>query len=134
MITAVALVTIVSPFLADWNPTHIYNPHWTPHAKFHGGQTIALGVLTGALALWCLWGRRLEDGERLLQATVLASLYWITQAVAALTPGAAHFDPETRPYVPRIGGVLLNQTMLDAVVLAILLGGYWLARRQLGRR
>jgi hypothetical protein len=129
IVTIVALFTMVSPFLADWNRTHVYNSHWPPHAKFHGGQTVFLGALTGALALWCLWRRRGDELKRIGEAAVLSSLYWISQALAILTPGAAFFDPELRDEIPTVAGVRLNQAMLDAVVLALLLGAYALARR-----
>lgn len=47
IITLVALVTIIGPFVADWNATHIYNPRRTPHAKFHNAQTMLLGLGLG---------------------------------------------------------------------------------------
>lgn len=129
IVAAVALFTAVSPFLVDWNFTHIYNPDWPPHAKFHGGQTVFLGALLGALALWVLYRRRGDDLERIRDAAVLASLYWVSQALAIFTPGAAFFDPEVRRMIPEIGGVRPNQLWLDAAILALLAGAVLLARR-----
>lgn len=28
LLTLVALNTVISPFIADWNETHVYNPRW----------------------------------------------------------------------------------------------------------
>ncbi len=44
--------------LADWNATHIYNPLWPPHAKFHNAQTMTIAVLLGVSGLVFLWRRR----------------------------------------------------------------------------
>jgi hypothetical protein len=38
LLTLVALVTGLGGYVMDWNETHVYNPHWTPHAKFHNGM------------------------------------------------------------------------------------------------
>jgi hypothetical protein len=51
LISLVAVETAVGPFRYDWNETHIYNPHWPPHAKFHNGQTMSLGAALSAAAL-----------------------------------------------------------------------------------
>ncbi|MGV9367501.1 DUF6640 family protein [Amycolatopsis sp. NPDC003731] len=39
----------------------MFNPAWPPHAKFHNGQTMSLGLTLGATSLWQLW-RRLARG------------------------------------------------------------------------
>ena len=76
IVSLVAIFTSVSPYLADWNVTHIYNPLWPPHAKFHNAQTMVLGALLGLLAIYCLWFRSaVSERQKLNEATVLASLY-----------------------------------------------------------
>jgi hypothetical protein len=51
ILTSVATLTSVGSFLADWNRTHLFNPNWPPHAKYHDAQTILLGSLLGASGL-----------------------------------------------------------------------------------
>ena len=55
MISLVSLVTAAGPYRADWNETHVKNPAWPPHAKFHNGQTMSLGLALGVTSLWQLW-------------------------------------------------------------------------------
>jgi hypothetical protein len=40
----------IAAHMTDMNETHIYNPHWPPHAKFHDGQTLSMSLLLGGLA------------------------------------------------------------------------------------
>jgi hypothetical protein len=48
VLTSVAALTSVGGFLADWNRTHLFNPNWSPHAKYRDAQTILHGLLLGA--------------------------------------------------------------------------------------
>ncbi|MFD6191497.1 DUF6640 family protein [Streptomyces sp. NPDC060275] len=96
LITAVALTTAVGPYVADWNETHIHNPDWPPHAKFHNAQTMSLGLALAATSLHQLWKRPVAEGptrEGLDGAAICASLYWITQISALAYPGSAAVDP-----------------------------------------
>ena len=58
ILISVAALTPVGGFLADWNRTHLFNPNWPPHAKFHDVQSILLGSLSGASGLYFLRGGR----------------------------------------------------------------------------
>ncbi len=55
ILSGAAVFTAVGGVLADWNRTHLFNPRWTPHAKFHDGWTILLGGGLGANSLYLLW-------------------------------------------------------------------------------
>lgn len=129
LITLVGLTTMWGAYIADWNTTHIFNPNWPPHAKFHNAQTMLFGSVLGLLCLWFLWGQRGEPRITLRLAVLLGSLYWLTQAGAILFPGTALTDPEF--YQPGQGPV---QFYFDAGLLAMLGVGYALEMARLNRR
>lgn len=92
ILSIIAVFTTVAPFLADWNASHIGNPLWPPHAKFHNAQTMTMAVLLGLSALFFTW--RLGNGRRaaLLPSLLFTTMYWITQAVSFLYPGVSWTD------------------------------------------
>ena len=126
IVTFVALFTIISPYVADWNETHIYNPHWPPHAKVHNAQTMLLGLLLGVGALWYAWKPVRDAGSRHIHFRValwFAAAYWVTQSLSILFPGTAFIDPEFGAGVPRLAGLLV-QLAVDFTVF-LLLGVAW---------
>lgn len=129
LVTLVALVTLGGAYVADWNVTHIFNPRWPPHAKFHNAQTMLFGSLLGALSLWFLWGQRGEARATFRLGALFAGLYWVAQAGAILFPGTALVDPEYRH-----PGQLPGQLILDALLGSLLALGYWLEINRLPRR
>ena len=114
LITIVAIWATVGSYIFDWNHTHIYNPLWPPHAKFHNAQTMLLGTLLGLLSLWMLW-RRNTDKTFLRLSVIVAGFYWVTQAGAMLFPGTALVDPEFAHT-----GQAPAQLIVDVVMLAML--------------
>lgn len=136
LISLVAVFTAVSPYLADWNVTHIYNPAWPPHAKFHNAQTMVLGALLGVLSIYCLWLRKeIPEKQKLNEATVLASLYWLAQIPAAFFPGTALTDPGVNSVkMPVVFGIEFNQLTLGITVIYPLIAlGYYLESRSIRR-
>lgn len=128
LVTLVALVTLFGAYIADWNHTHIFNPHWPPHAKFHNAQTILLGTVLGFLSLWFLWFQKGDKRSVFRLAIIFASLYWITQAISISFPGTALFDPEfSYPGQPPI------QFILDGIIFLILIIAYFLELKYLNR-
>ena len=125
IITLVALITIIGPFAADWSSTHLFNPRWTPHAKFHNAQTMLLGLGLGASALWFVWRQSGDAKTNLLAAAVFAALYWITQAGSIVFPGTALFDPEFAP-----NSALPVQVIMDVFILGVLAFGCYLESRR----
>lgn len=120
LISALALFTGVSAHVADMSPTHIYNPDWPPHAKFHNGQTLAFAALSGLAALWFLWRSDGDKRTNVAAAVALAGLYWATQSLAILYPNTAFFDPQfDHPSLYVLG--LPVQMAIQTVALIVLI-------------
>ncbi|KAL1986717.1 hypothetical protein VTN96DRAFT_5922 [Rasamsonia emersonii] len=138
LLALVAILTAAGGFLADMNETHIYNPRWPPHAKFHNGQTMSMGLLLGLSSLYYLFGRSSSSREpralaqalaqelsSLWTAAWLGSLYWVTQLSAALYPGSLPVDPEFGQGFP--------QAYICVVLLSMVVVGTGLEHRRLKR-
>jgi len=91
-----ALFLPIGSHLADYSHTHIFNPKWTPHAKFHTGQTLAFSVVLGVLTLFFAWSETNDLRMTLVATASFASLYWVCQTLAILYPGTKYFDPDTK--------------------------------------
>ena len=125
LISLTSLVTAVGPYRADWNETHVHNPAWPPHAKFHNGQTMSLGLALGATSLWQLWRAPGSPRASLDTGATLAALYWLTQISALAYPGSKAVDPPATARFP--------QAKVAFPALAVTALGYVLERRRLTR-
>ena len=117
LLTLTSLSTLCSAYLADWNETHIHNPNWPPHAKFHDAQYIAMGALTGGIGLRVLLRRHGDAQTNLRQAAALGSVPWLGMWAALMFPGTAATDPEFESTEPRVLG------MHPQLVLALVVQG-----------
>lgn len=135
LLSAMACVIAVTPWLVDYNETHIFNPRWRPHAKYHTAQTLMLASLSGVVALWMLWTGTAGAPDAALRfdmAALFVALYWLTAVPGILLPGTAHEDPEIAGRLPRVGGVVLNQTRVGVVWLLVVATAWWVGRAHLG--
>lgn len=123
IVTFAVVATPAIQVIADVNTTHLFNPDWLPHARFHAVVGTTTLVSWAATSLWLLWRPRSSPAERRLGVTV-AALYpvfsWAPFFLAAVTPGAALEDvPGT---APRLGGIPLNMGGAAALTLVSLIG------------
>src|SRR5215210_3022242 len=106
LLASAAALTAAGGFLADWNRTHLFNPEWPPHARFHDALTMALGSLLGACGLYFLVGKMGERSDSdLALGALLPSIFWVAQGASFAFPGAEGFEAEFPEKVPRVGGV-----------------------------
>lgn len=124
-----AAFTAVGGFLADWNRTHLFNPAWTPHAKFHDAMSILLGSMLGAGSLYLLEKKGKDQKNGLRWAAMLPSFYWAAMAGSFAFPGAKGLEAEFPELVPKVGNMRLNEGLASAFMLSVLGLGYVLAKK-----
>lgn len=86
------LAYAIGAFVFDYNETHVKNPRWPPHAKFHNGQTMTLGALLASTSLFFLFRPAVSvtrQKENALYAAVIGSFYCAAGLSAILYPGTA---------------------------------------------
>ena len=96
LFTFTALFLPIGSHWADYSRTHIFNPKWTPPAKFHIGQTLAFSIILGALILFFAWSETNDLKLTLIATSSFANLYWVCQTLAILYPGTKYFVPDTK--------------------------------------
>ena len=115
-------------FIADWSPTHVLNPRWPPHARFHNGQTMSLGVLLTAASMYFIYRRNdtvAATKDSIRSAAVIGSLYCLAGLSAIWYPGTLWIDPEFGEGHPQL-------FFFGGQVAATWLG-YWLEMRRLAK-
>jgi hypothetical protein len=123
ILTGAAAGTIAGTGLADLNRSHVFNPAWPPHARFH--SMAGWGSIAGSqlLALWLLWrpGQDADDIETAVKtAAVLPAIAWAPFFLALATPGAAVEDEPG--HLGRIAGVPANLVPATLIPLISALG------------
>jgi hypothetical protein len=134
ILTIMALGLEVGVWVADYNHTHIFNPRWPPHAKFHNGQTMSMGMLLGLATLYYTWredptpksgAKDGREGDSVRVATIFASLYYVAGLAAWFFPGALAVDPEFGEGFP--------QLYIFGSQLLVVWFGCWLEMSRLSR-
>lgn len=111
--------------------THIHNPHWPPHARYHNGQTMSLGLFTGLITYYILFSLLPRTTSPAQQSThlswilVLQNLVYLSSLSGILYPGAGWTDPEFGEGKP--------QMYVFPVLVALTWVGWWMERKRIAR-
>ena len=125
----VLVVGAVVSTAVDWNSTHLFNPAWHPHARFHDALFLALLDGTTLIMLWLLWRPSREPAVAVAATALYLLAVWTPFLyIEALIPGTSLLASANVP-VLRLGGVSLPPNLAVAIVFVLLtLAGYFLAR------
>jgi len=119
--TARILVTIATlwyglvPLFADLNPSHLFNPNWTPHARMHLTWLLSTNFLIAIFALSLLW----RTNDLIKSATLglcVVGGFWIA-TFSRTAYGGMLVDPDLHQHL--VLGV--NPNIAANVMMAILL-------------
>jgi hypothetical protein len=125
----VSVYLVIGAHIADYSHTHLLDPRWPPHAKFHDGQTLMFSIFLAALTLFFAIKKTHDRNATLVATTSFAALYWVTQALAIVYPGTAFVDPEfDTPRAYLLG--LPAQATIDIIALSLIAVASYLAARR----
>jgi hypothetical protein len=127
LVTATVLGSGIGHALADLNRTHVFNPRWMPHARFHAASAVATDAGWSITSMWLLRRPGTRDEQEL--ALKIAALYPILSFapffIAVAVPGSGAEDEPGE--IPRVAGVPVN-LFVAGVMSSLSALGYLLAR------
>jgi hypothetical protein len=122
ILTVTLAATMLGPAVVDFNDSHVFNPDWPPHARFHEVMLLAVGIGMSVVGLWLVWRR----SPNFLAATAVPVVVWGAFFVPLLVPGTS--VEEYPGEVGRLLGIPLN-LLLAAVFIVLAVVGYRLCAR-----
>jgi hypothetical protein len=135
LLTAKILLTIATlgysaiPFKFDFDETHVKNPSWDSHARFHIVWQVTSYIYVALLALYLIWGQ--GDSWSLWLAFILGAASYGGFWTAFLTRGhyGTHIVSKVNP-VPEFNlgfaKVDANVTLFSVFAILLLLGAMFL--------
>lgn len=125
MTIGIGIFTFIPPMVDLLTPTHIFNPDWVAHARFHTMWAIFSASAVGLLALWFLW--REAGGVRIAGAigSCVLGAFMLATLTMPLYGGALSDSNGVQPIAGMIDGNLLT----FAVAFLLILTGWRIAVR-----
>jgi hypothetical protein len=128
IILTVPLAAGIIAFAAfQWNTTHVFNPKWHPHARFHAVQLGLFFIALSAIGLWLVWGSAISPPTAAWLAAAVPVVFWGGEFAALLVPGT---DPSPDPANPNTfpllgahvhGNLFFSACMMDFSLLGSVL-------------
>ena len=123
-ISAITIFYGLVPALADLNETHLFNPLWSQHARFHGAWFLAFAAGVAGTALFLIW-RRDEVFVPIVLGLMFAGGFWIATLFRSAYGGEL---VDTNGHTHTIAGIESN-TFLFSIVGILLLATLFFANR-----
>ena len=129
ILSFVLVVGAIVSTAVDWNTTHLFNPAWHPHARFHDALFLLFLDAMSLVVLWLLWRPSREPEVGITVAALFSASLWTPFFyIEALIPGTSLLASNDVP-VLKVAGMSLAPNLVIAVVMFLLTAvAYWLAR------
>ena len=129
ILSFVLVVGAVVSTAVDWNTTHLFNPTWHPHARFHDALFFLFLDAMSLVVLWLLWRPSKEPEVAIKVAALFSAAVWTPFFyIEALIPGTSLLAADNVP-VLKVAGMSFPPNLVIAAVLFLLtVVAYWLAR------
>lgn len=115
----------------DANATHLFNPGWPPHVRYHLVMQFVAFAALGAIGLWCLW-RPGRDGLLHLRIAVIIPVLLIGSFyIAALVPTTSALHAPDMPALRVLGVAVPPNIAAGTLALVCMPWAYRSARRAL---
>lgn len=125
VVTLIALFTIVIESYMDLNATHMTNPLWAPHARFHWSIQYFSSMILNVMTLYLLWGKYEGAGSRL--AFIIAAmgplLFWGMFLPSLLMPGTSAWQDGMTPFMVVCPNVIISAILTPVCLYCIYLDG-----------
>jgi hypothetical protein len=129
VLSFVLVVGAVVATAVDWNTTHLFNPAWHPHARFHDAMYLLFLDATSLLVLWLLWRRSTEPTLGVTVAALFLAAAWTPFFyIEPLIPGTSMLASDEMPVLKMAGMSFPPNQIVAAVLVLLTIVGYWLAR------
>jgi hypothetical protein len=134
LITLPVLQILIAAYFTDVIGTHVCNPEWPGHARYHQAQTMDMLIFLEGMTLYLAW-RSLyvpsvtQKTESLFFAALTGSAFLVTGILAPFFPGRLCLDKGVPPGEPGTPG-----NWIYGIPLAVTWAGYAVAVSQARRR
>ncbi|MFT3783395.1 MAG: hypothetical protein QM790_15395 [Nibricoccus sp.] len=113
------VITALNGLLADWNRTHLFNPYWPSHAKFHDAMGLSLGAMLGGAGIFAATRHGGDPKENMRIAALCPAAFFASMASAQAYPNADTIETEFPNYWPKIGKFSFNELPFALTMLAV---------------
>jgi hypothetical protein len=98
ILLSISLAAGIIAFAAfQLNTTHVFNPKWHAHARFHAVQLGLFFITLSGIGLWLIWGGGISLPTAAWLAAAVPFVFWGGEFAALLVPGT---DPSPDPANP----------------------------------
>jgi hypothetical protein len=110
------------------NTTHVFNPKWHPHARFHAVQLGLFFIALSGIDLWLIWGSGIGLPTAAWLAAAVPVTFWAGEFAALPVPGTDPSpDPANPNTFPLLGTHVHGNLFFSACMIVVSLLGAVLA-------